>query len=95
MSSNNSSDVLPPSSFQRAIDRFTDSLAPNQRREFAACTLEDVTKEVVTMQERRGNQKTMRGMARLQGFLEAMRQYGEVMNALLNTTPFLGYIWVS
>jgi hypothetical protein len=84
----------PSTSFQRAVDKFTKSLTDKQRQEFAVCSLNDVRQSVVTVQERRGSQKTMRNMARLQAFLEAMEQYGKVVELFLNCTPFLGYVWV-
>ncbi|KAL9608549.1 MAG: hypothetical protein Q9167_006625 [Letrouitia subvulpina] len=34
-------------------------------------------------------------MARVQSFLEAMDQYRKVVEAFLNCTPFLGYVWVA
>jgi hypothetical protein len=84
----------PSTSFQRAVDKFTRSLTPKQRQEFDGCSLDDVRQTVVTVQEKRGSQKTMRNMARLEAFLEAMEQYGKVVEAFLNCTPFLGYVWV-
>jgi len=84
----------PSTSFQRAVDKFTKSLTVKQRQEFAVCSLDDVRQAVVTLQEKRGSQKKMRNMARLQAFLEAMDQYRKVVEAFLNCTPFLGYIWV-
>ena len=85
----------PPSTiFQRAVDKFTRSLTVKQRQEFAACSLDDVHETVATVQERRGRHKDMRNMARLQAFLEAMDQYRKVVEAFLNCTPFLGYVWV-
>lgn len=88
------STASPSTSFQRAVDKFTKGLTVKQRQEFAGCSLNDVRQTVVTVQEKRGNQKNMRNMARLQAFLEAMEQYGKVVEAFLNCTPFLGYIWV-
>src|SRR5438034_3610501 len=85
----------PPSTiFQRAVDKFTKSLTARQRQEFAMCSLDDVRQTVMTLQEKRGSQKNMRDMARVQAFLEAMEQYGKVVEAFLNCTPFLGYVWV-
>jgi hypothetical protein len=84
----------PSTSFQRAVEKFTKSLTIKQRQEFTVCSLDDVHQTVVTVQERRGDQKDMRNMARLQAFLEAMDQYRKVVEAFLNCTPFLGYVWV-
>lgn len=84
----------PSPIFQRAVDKFTGSLGVKKREEFAACSLDDVQRTVMTVQNRRGSQKEMRNMARLQAFLEAMDQYRKVVEAFLNCTPFLGYVWV-
>jgi hypothetical protein len=81
-------------SFQRAVDKFNKNLTVKQRNEFSLCSLEDVRQTVVTIQEKQGSQKKMRNMARIQAFLEAMEQYGKVVEVFLNFTPFLGYIWV-
>jgi hypothetical protein len=89
-----SSFVAPSASFQRAVDKFTTSLSVKQRQEFAGCSLEDVCHTIATIQEKRGGPKNMRNMARMQGFLEAMEQYRQVVEPFLNCTPFLGYIWV-
>ena len=94
MSTNTCSIVSPSASFQRALERFTKSLSSKQREDFQACTLEDVIKEIGAIQERRGNERALRGIARLQKFIEAMKQYGELVNVFLNSTPFLGFIWV-
>ena len=88
------SSVAPSNSFQRALDKFLRGLTDQQRHEFPACKLEDVWREVVAIQKKRGDQKNMRDMARLQKFLEAMSQYEKVVDVFLNTTPFLSYVWV-
>ena len=36
----------------------------------------------------------MRNMARIQVFLEGMDEYRKVVEAFLNCTPFMGYVWV-
>ena len=86
--------VASSNSFQRALDKFLGGLTDQQRREFGTCKLEDVWHEVVAIQNKRGDQKNMRDMARLQKFLEAMSQYEKVVDVFLNSTPFLGYVWV-
>ena len=94
MSTNASSAQSLSVSFQRALEKCNKNLSPRQRQEFQAATLEDLIQEVKKIQERRGSQRELRSMARLQRFIEAMKQYGELVNVFLNSTPFLGYIWV-
>jgi hypothetical protein len=84
----------PSTCFQRASEKFAASLTDKQRRDFTKCTLEDVRQTVENLQKERGDQKKMRNMARLQAFLEAMDEYRKVVEAFLNCTPFLGYVWV-
>jgi hypothetical protein len=94
MSTKEPSTGTPGISFQRAVDKFTRNLTVKQRQEFAVCSLEDVHEAIVTIQEKRGSQKNMRSMARIQAFLEAMEQYRKAVEPFLNCTPFLGYVWV-
>jgi hypothetical protein len=94
MSTKGPSTGTPSTSFQRAVDKFTKSLTVKQRQEFAVCSLQDVHEAIVTIQEERGSQKNLRGMTRIQAFLEAMEQYRKAVEPFLNCTPFLGYVWV-
>lgn len=80
--------------FQRASEKFAMSLTDKQRQDFIGCSLEDVRQTVKDLQKEREDRKKMRNMARLQAFLEAMDQYRKVVEAFLNCTPFLGYVWV-
>ena len=84
----------PSSSFDRAINRFTNSLTPKQRQDFTVCSLEDVQNSIVAIQSTRGTQNSLRNLARIQGFLEGMDEYSKVVEAFLNCTPFMGYVWV-
>ena len=81
-------------SFSKAIERFTSHLSPKQRAEFKYATLEDVHEAIQQIQETRGRENGMRGLARMQAFLEAMDQYRKVIQSFENCTPFLGYVWV-
>ena len=85
----------PSPIFARAVERFNTILTEKQKRQFKACSLEDVQKTALELQKRRENPKALRNMARLQAFLEGMDEYRKVVQAFLNCTPFLGYAWVS
>ncbi|KAL8707590.1 MAG: hypothetical protein Q9220_007431 [cf. Caloplaca sp. 1 TL-2023] len=83
----------PSLTFHRAVEKFTKTLTAKQKDGFDVCKLQDVYDVVQTIQTRRGNEKTLRNMARLKSFLEAMDQYRLVVEAFLNCTPFMGYVW--
>ncbi|KAL8950879.1 MAG: hypothetical protein Q9222_003113 [Ikaeria aurantiellina] len=93
MTSENGTRDAPSLTFQRAIEKFTKTLTAKQKADFGPCKLEDVYETVEKIQKRRGSERTLRNMARLQSFLEAMDQYRRVVEAFLNCTPFLGYVW--
>jgi site-specific recombinase XerD len=92
---NNTIAQTPSISFQRAVEKFSRNLSEKQQKEFAATTLEDVQNIIDTIQRDHGSRKKLRHMARIQAFLEAMEQYGKVVEVFLNSTIFLGYVWVS
>jgi hypothetical protein len=84
----------PSVAFRRASEKFIDNLTADQKRDFPKCSLEDVRQTVEALQKKRGDEKRMRNMDRLRVFLEGMEQYRHVVQAFLNCTPFLGYVWV-
>ena len=94
MSSDGVSRRPPSLGFQRAIDKFTKELSAKHRADFANTNLEDVYGAIKLIQEKRGSDKSLRHMRKMQAFLEAMDQYRKVIEAFLNCTPFMGYVWV-
>lgn len=94
MSSHNDSREEPSLAFKKAVEKFTKTLSAKQKKDFTHSTLEDVYDAIKSIQDRRGSDQTLRNMARVQSFLEAMDEYRKVIEAFLNCTPFLGYVWV-
>ncbi|KAI4216632.1 MAG: hypothetical protein LQ351_001121 [Letrouitia transgressa] len=93
MSSHNDSREEPSLAFKKAVEKFTKTLSAKQKKDFTHSTLEDVYDAIKSIQDRRGSDQTLRNMARVQSFLEAMDEYRKVIEAFLNCTPFLGYVW--
>ena len=83
-----------PNTFQRALDKFIAAIPPAQRTEFEKCTLKDVHDTIKAIQKTQASEKRMRNMNRLKGFLEAMQNYAQMIDALLNSTIYLGFVWV-
>ena len=86
--------IVPSECFDRAVHRFTNSLSPRQKREFTSCSLEEVYDSITDIQNEHGSRHAMRNMARITAFLEGMDEYRKVVEAFLNCTPFMGYVWV-
>lgn len=84
----------PSIAFQRALDRFSNSLSNGQRAEFAVTEYAHVEDAIEKIQREHGSKKQLQNMARVQRFLEAMNEYGKVIEVFLNCSPFAAYIWV-
>ena len=80
--------------FQRALVRFTDRLSSEERKEFQFSTLEDVYVVIEQIQNVHGSERKMRNLTRIKSFLEAMEQYGKVIEVFLNAADLLAFVWV-
>ena len=82
------------STFERVLSRFRHSLTVEEAEDFGFTKLEDVHRVIEELQEKQGRKRTMMDLSRIQSFLEAMEQYGKVIEVFLNTTNFLAFVWV-
>jgi hypothetical protein len=80
--------------FQRALIRFTDRLSPDEKNEFKVTTLEEVYDVIEQIQNVHGSERKMRNLTRIKSFLEAMEQYGKVIEVFLNAVDLLAFVWV-
>ena len=85
--------TTPSTSFNRALNEFKSALTPEDQDDFSFCDLEALQDTILAIQSRHGSQRSLRNMGRLQKFLEAMDQYRKVVEAFLNCTPFMGFVW--
>ncbi|KAI9779019.1 MAG: hypothetical protein M1816_003779 [Peltula sp. TS41687] len=81
------------SSFSRALMNFTNTLSEERKDDFRFSTLADLHSTIHEIQRKQASVKKMRNMARLSSFLEAMEQYGKVIEVFLNTSEFVAFIW--
>ncbi len=86
--------TMNDSGFQRALTRFKGHLSPTEQEEFGVTSLEDVQETIANIQENQGSQRKMRNLTRIKAFLEAMEQYGKVIEVFLNVSDILAFVWV-
>jgi hypothetical protein len=79
--------------FQEILEKFKKRLTQDELNNFQFTTLEDVRLEMARIQVEQANRKEMMHMPRLQSFLEAMEQFGKVIEVFLNTSEFVAFIW--
>lgn len=80
--------------FRDVLARFKLGLTQEEVEDFRFSTLEDVHKVIGDLQTEQGKKKKMMNLSRIQSFLEAMEQFGKVIEVFLNTTEFVAFVWV-
>ena len=80
--------------FRQVLTDFKNSLTKEQKDDFELSTLEDLQAAIDAIQKKQASEKKMRNLNRLKSFLEAMEQYGKVIEVFLNTSCFIAFIWV-
>lgn len=80
--------------FRNVLSRFKCGLTQDEVEDFRFSTIEDIHNVIGDLQAEQGRKKKMMNLSRIQSFLEAMEQYGRVIEVFLNTTEFLAFIWV-
>lgn len=73
---------------------FTKTLGPERKNDFQFSTLADLQFTVQEIQSKQGSERKMRNLTRLRSFIEAIEQYGKVIEVFLNTSEFVAFIWV-
>jgi len=80
-------------SFRNTLEEFKKSLTKKERDSFKSTTLEEVHNVILEIQKQQETTKNMMNFTRLKSFLEAMGQFGEVIEVFLNTTEFVAFVW--
>ena len=80
--------------FSLALERFKAKLTEKEKDEIQGTTLDDLKVELNKVQQRHNSKRKQVGMKRLEKFLEAMRQYDQVVTVFLNTSAVVAFIWV-
>lgn len=79
--------------FESTLSSFKNHLTQKELANFQFSTLEEVQSLVARIQAEQGSQKNMMNFTRLQSFLEAMSQFGEVIEVFLNASEFVAFVW--
>lgn len=82
------------STFDKAIEKFQNSLTAEQKSAFAVTTVDDVETEIQKIQIRYGSEKRLRGLKRLSKFIAAMKQIEELVKVFLNVHEVVAFVWV-
>ncbi|KAH7333141.1 hypothetical protein BKA65DRAFT_40515 [Rhexocercosporidium sp. MPI-PUGE-AT-0058] len=79
--------------FEDALEDFKKGLNPKQIQNFQFVTLNDVRETALRIQSEQDQTKSLMNMTRLEGFLEAMEQFGKVIGIFVNASTFVAFVW--
>ncbi|KAF2726767.1 hypothetical protein EJ04DRAFT_160646 [Polyplosphaeria fusca] len=84
------------STFQRSLDAFKASAGLSQAEiaDFQMTSLTDLKLQISIIQNDQRKGKKMLYLKRLGPFLDAMEQYGKIVEVYLNVSDIVAFVWV-
>jgi hypothetical protein len=80
--------------FQQVLAIFKTKVDRELVSEFEMTTLSDLKLTLASIQRKHASDRRVRDMGRLSRFLDAMNQFGKVIEVFLNATDVLAFVWV-
>lgn len=82
--------------FQKVLDRFKKDLSKKDKDYFINVTsFDDLKRSIGELQATQNDKRRYRNLDRLGPFLEAMRQWGQVVEVFCNSNEIVAFVWVS
>jgi hypothetical protein len=79
-----------------AVERFRDSVSPDDQAQIESTDLKDVLSALLDMQKYLQNKRENRNLRKLYPFVEGLQRYSGAIDTLSNgLSPYLPWIWVS
>jgi hypothetical protein len=79
--------------FQDALSKFKLRLSAREYTSFKFTTLKDLRQEILRIQAKQALKSECMNLTRVEAFVEAFRQFGEVVEVFLNTSEFVALVW--
>lgn len=83
----------PDNPLRVAIERFTKDNPKKDLAQFKNTTYDELRNAVMQIQKEQEERREMMDLARIQSFLEAMHQFGKVVEVFLNVADALAFVW--
>jgi len=77
----------------RAITEFRNKLTGTELTEFSTTTYEQLCKALLQVQDEQERRKEAMNLARIKSCLEAMHQFGQVIEIFLNVSDAVAFVW--
>jgi hypothetical protein len=79
--------------FAKALDNWRRRLSDKEQKDYEGTTLNDLKMWIIQTQNRLEATKDNPNMKRLSKFMEAMEQFGRVIEVFANSTVYVAFIW--
>ncbi|KAK4867343.1 hypothetical protein LT330_000853 [Penicillium expansum] len=79
--------------FERSLEAFKKDLNKKERDNFKFSKLEDLEQCLTQLQAKHRSQRRMQNLNRLKPFLEAMNQFGKVVEVFCNSSEIVPFLW--
>jgi hypothetical protein len=76
-----------------AVDKFTKDNSKANLAQFTNTTYDELRNAINQIQSKQHARRELRNFARIQSFLEAMEQFGKVIEVFLNVADPLAFVW--
>lgn len=88
------SNNAPIAPFERAVAQFKMGLKKRDQENFKKTTLNDLKQCIGDLQQKQHASRRLKGLTRIQPFIEAMEQFGKVIAVFANTNEIVAFVWV-
>jgi hypothetical protein len=78
---------------RNAITKFRARLTGQLLLEFEGTTYDQLCSEIIRIQREQEGSKTMMNLSRIQSFLEAMEQFGKIIEVFINVADMVAFVW--
>lgn len=86
---------LQAHNFDLVLSKFKSSLAPEELPAFEFTTLPELYTEMRTIERKHASERRLKAMKRLDKFLEGMQDYDKTIQVFVNSSAYVGFVWVS
>ncbi|KAF6824282.1 zinc finger protein [Colletotrichum musicola] len=85
--------AITPNPFEEEVSRFKGRLKKNEREYFKFASEEEFTKEIDVLQTKLHSGRRQQNMTKLRSFIEAMVQFGKVIDVYCQTSEIVAFVW--
>ena len=79
--------------FQECLRKFKTRLSKKERDQFEVTTLQELRVSLLQIQKKQATNSQSMNLPRIVRFLDAFKQFGQIVEVFLNTSEFVAFIW--